>query len=111
MISPHTPPGTKVVALKTVGSPWLFPGCHIVSGRVYTIARIEEIDERFRFSPDVVFGAELAELDHSPLVKPWGSYTPLFPIKYFRRLDLPKEITELLNTKPVDKDERVKETV
>ena len=94
MISPMTPPGTKVVALKSWHSPFL--PTHIIKGHVYTVAEIKRAN--FGVETQGEFAVFLQELPHKA-----GEYTELplmvwaFPLHCFRRLDLPKVLTETLD--------------
>lgn len=99
MISPHTPPGTKVVALRTFGCADL--GSRITEGQVYTVAKIVECEI---YDPgDSPFAAVLQELEHRGFHDHiHGPIRQCIPIEYLRRLELPREITDALRSAPVD---------
>jgi hypothetical protein len=86
MISPHTPPGTKVVCIDASGTE-IHDGvtpCPLVEGAVYTLAQIEMWEGRL-FALVVEIGDREA-----------------FALRRFRRLDLPESLTKLLNVQPTD---------
>lgn len=91
MISPHTPPGTRVVCIdegrngrQESGRPITYPRL----GGVYTVAGI------YPCRSDCGFAAYIPDLtkDHG------------YCLTLFRYLDLPKCLTDLLQTTPVDND-------
>lgn len=105
MISPMTPPGTKVVALRSWGNPW---STHIIAGRVYTLAKICE--ETFP-TKSGTFGALLHECDHRPKLS--GFFVEIIqaiPLRHLRRVDLPECVTRWLHEAPVDQSKE-RETV
>lgn len=89
MISPHTPPGTRVICInegrngrQESGLPITYPRL----GNVYTVAEI------YPCRSDCGFAAYIPDLtkDHG------------YCLTLFRYLDLPKCLTDLLHTTPVD---------
>lgn len=98
MISPHTPPGTKVVcvlpptvAFWTNGQTGL--PFNLKLGEVYTISLV--IEAAIESTP--VFVATVEEIE--PL--------QAFGLECFRYLDLPRSITALLSSQPVKDRETV----
>lgn len=88
MISPHTPPGTKVVYLGT-SDPTPPGGGQPSTGEVCTLVQIHKDLSHTGFSCDI---EGYLHLPHR------------FCTSLFRRLDLPESLTSLLNTRPVDKE-------
>ncbi len=82
MISPHTPPGTKVVCIENRGDP-VEPVKPVrpVIGAVYTLKFIYPC----KYSTGG-FACEIVELAHAP-----HGYS----LRLFRRLELPKILTEI----------------
>lgn len=99
MISAHTPPGTKVVALENVRHGRL----RVVAGNVYTVKRMEISDN---VAGDVC--VVLDEVYHGPLT--CNGFRNMFlgvVPEVFRYASLPSSLTSLLNSKPVDLPELV----
>lgn len=103
MISPHTPPGTKVVALTNCGSPW--EAGFTICGKVYIVSSIVKYTPGYG-SPECEFGVELSGVTHFYKKIDAGFLCIFPPITNFRRLDLPECLTSLLNSAPVDQEGR-----
>ncbi|CAB4145853.1 hypothetical protein UFOVP1204_54 [uncultured Caudovirales phage] len=99
MISPWTKPGTKVVCVESDGSG--HGGPYLGVGQVYTVKEMYK-------TPDGRVGVDICEYDHDRLTRAvwWKFWQPKckfsFARKLFNPLELPKSITSLLNTAPVD---------
>ncbi len=93
MISPHTPPGTKIICINAKRS--IAP---IKKNAVYTVAEIVPVEK----SPSK-FHVVLAEIDIDQV---WQAMTDArgFSLHRFRYLDLPQSITSLLNVQPIKDD-------
>jgi hypothetical protein len=108
MISPNTPPGTKVVVLpRPIVTP---PGYRNVrrgileEGREYIVREIVH----FPIWGRGVFGVRLREVELPNAVGPLGeSVEGSFGIFRFRLAVLPKSITDILTAVPVMKTEKV----
>jgi len=100
MISPHTPPGTKIVCINDTRA--IAP---IKKNEVYTVAEIVPVEK----SPSK-FHVILAEIE---IGITWQTMTDAkgFSLHRFRYLDLPRSITALLNTQPVKDDADLEETI
>ena len=94
MLSPWTKPGTRVVALVSVTRPY---GFTLVEGSVYVVAKMVE-DECSHI------GVLLEGFPHDELYRlPSGRLVfYCFPRNYFRPLELPSCLTELLVSQPVE---------
>ncbi|WP_036280767.1 hypothetical protein [Methylocystis sp. ATCC 49242] len=92
MISPDTPPGAEVVCVDASAGPYGDGGLR--RGAVYTVDRIARgID-----GGHVVLLVEIPPWQtYSP---PWGVVGIGFELKRFRYLDIPRSLTELLETAP-----------
>ncbi len=100
MISPHTPPGTKIVCINDKRA--IAP---IKKNAVYTVAEIVPVEK----SPSK-FHVILVEID---IDITWQTMTDAkgFSLHRFRYLDLPRSITDLLNVQPVKDDADLEETI
>jgi len=98
MISPHTPPGTKIVCVNDKRA--IAP---IKKDAVYTVAEIVPVEK----SPSK-FHVILVEIDIDQM---WQVMTDArgFSLHRFRYLDLPKSISSLLDVTPVLDDEELLE--
>jgi len=94
MISPETPPGTEVVCIDAAAGPYGDGG--LQRGGIYTVDRIAPAIG----GGHVVVLAEIAPWEiYSP---PWGLVGIGFDLKRFRYLDIPRSLTELLETAPCE---------
>lgn len=87
MISPHTPPGTKVVCIEG-GPDEDYPHATIpdlVTGEVYTVARIVLIGD----------GEFLVDICEAGISDEWG-----YCLEGFRLAELPRCLTELVRKAP-----------
>jgi hypothetical protein len=100
MISPHTPPGTKIVCVNDKRA--IAP---IKKNSVYTVAKIVPVEK----SPSK-FHVVLVEIEIDEV---WQAMTDArgFSLHRFRYLDLPSSITGLLNVQPVKDDADLEETI
>lgn len=99
MISAHTPPGTKVVALFTLR----MQGFMTEVGAVYTV-------DEMVVAHDGDICVLLREFDHTrpvPVSAKGGLTYVAFARSAFRYASLPSCLTELLQTRPVDLPETV----
>lgn len=79
MISPHTPPGTRVVCVDAEGA------LQLVEGGTYTLSKITRDGNDF-----------FAEIEGPYSYEQNGWF-----LSRFRRLDLPESLTRLLHAAPV----------
>jgi hypothetical protein len=100
MISPHTPPGTKIVCINDKRA--IAP---IKKNAVYTVAEIVPVQK----SPSQ-FHVVLVEIQIDQV---WQVMTDArgFSLHRFRYLDLPSSLTNLLNTQPVKDNADLEETL
>jgi hypothetical protein len=100
MISPHTPPGTKIVCVNDKRA--IAP---IKKNSVYTVAEIVPVEK----SPSK-FHVVLVEIEIDEV---WQAMTDArgFSLHRFRYLDLPRSITDLLNVQPVNDDADLEDTI
>lgn len=94
MISPHTPPGTKVVCIGQTGE----ENKHLPALKVGDVYTLDRIEDGFT-SPDG-FGVYLCEIVHPESIEPAGIYSWAYGLADFRRLELPSCLTELLDRVP-----------
>lgn len=91
MISPDTPPGTDIVCLDDSAGRYGPSG--LVRGRIYTVDRIRQ-------GLHGEFVAILADLAPSiSYALPWGKVTIGYALRRFRYLDIPDELTRLLQAR------------
>jgi len=96
MISPDTSPGTDVICIDDNAGPFGAGGLR--KGMIYTVARIV---------PAITGGYAVVLAELAPwegFAPPWGVVEVGFDLKRFRYLNIPKSLTELLTTTPVDLD-------
>jgi hypothetical protein len=100
VISPHTPPGTKIVCINDKRA--IAP---IKKNAVYTVAQIVPVEK----SPSK-FHVILVEIE---IGITWQTMTDAkgFSLHRFRYLDLPKSLTNLLNVQPVKEDADLEKTI
>jgi hypothetical protein len=92
MIPSHTPPGAEIICIDD--APGEFGAGGLVKGAVYTLARIE-------LCVTGGFGVILREIPPwETYAPPWGLVTVGFDPRRFRLLELPRCLTELLETQP-----------
>ena len=90
MIRPDTPPGAEIVCIDAADGPW--GAAALASGTVYTVDRIIE-------TIDGAHAVLLAEVEAPRIyAPPWGMVTIGFGLHRFRYLNLPDELTRLLET-------------
>lgn len=93
MISAHTPPGTKVVALRNFDP--RITGFRLREGAVYTVDFLAP-------TTDGDISVALHEFDHRIVA---GGSRWLWPRRFFRPAELPRCLTDLLKTAPVPSPE------
>lgn len=90
MIRPDTPPGAEIICIDAAEGPW--GPIPLTLGAIYTVDRIIA-------TIDGVWAVLLAEVEApSVYAPPWGMVTIGFGLHRFRYLDLPDELTRLLDT-------------
>lgn len=92
MISPDTPPGAEIVCVDA--APGRYGDGGLTRGAVYTVARIVR----------AIDGGHVVLLDEIPpweiYAPPWGLIVIGFELRRFRYLDIPRELTVLLDLAP-----------
>lgn len=90
MIRRDTPPGTEIVCIDAAPGP--FGNVRLTHGDIYTVFRVAPaINGGF-----VVLLDEIAPMEtYAP---PWGLVELGFELRRFRYLDIPRELTRLLET-------------
>jgi hypothetical protein len=92
MISPDTPSGTEIVCVDAAAGPYGNGGLR--QGAIYTVDQIaRSID-----GGHVVVLAEIRPWE--TFEPPWGVVDIGFELKRFRYLEIPRSLTELLETCP-----------
>lgn len=88
MIDPETPPGAEIICIDAAPGPYGAGG--LVLGGIYTVARIFAAIE----------GGHVVVVEEIPpwttYAPPWGAVEIGFGLRRFRYLDIPRELTELL---------------
>jgi hypothetical protein len=100
MLSPFTPPGTKIVHIrismedrKQLNLNKNYSPCKLVIGNVYTVKEIVPF-------PDSIFKEKFVVILEEQLRECPPGEPPGYSIQAFRRLDLPSCLTELLVSTP-----------
>lgn len=94
MIGPDTPPGAEIVCIDASPGPYGDGG--LLCGAVYTVERVARAID----GGHVVVLAEIAPWQtYSP---PWGIVDIGFELRRFRYLDIPRSLTDLLETAVAD---------
>lgn len=96
MIRGDTPPGTEIVCIDAAPGP--FGSVRLRHGDIYTVLRVATaINGGY-----VVLLDEIAPIEtYAP---PWGLVELGFELRRFRYLDLPKELTRLLEAAQLEVD-------
>lgn len=96
MIRRNTPPGTEIVCIDAGPGP--YGNVRLRRGEIYTVLRVAPAIN----GGDVVLLDEVAPVEtYAP---PWGLVELGFELRRFRYLDIPDELTRLLEAAPEEID-------